>query len=42
MEKTSNLFKIIGDTKGIFHAMISTIKYKNCKDVIEQKRLKKR
>ena len=32
MGKTRDLFKKIGDTKGIFHAKIGTIKDKNGKD----------
>ena len=34
MEKTRDLFKKIGDTKGIFHAKIDTIKDKNSKRLI--------
>ena len=29
MGKTKDLFKKIGDTKGIFHAKMGTIKYRN-------------
>ena len=32
----------IGDTKGIFHAKIGTIKDKNCKDLTEAEEIKKR
>ena len=34
MEKTRDLFKKIGDTKGIFHAKTDTIKDKNSKRLI--------
>ena len=33
--------KKIGDTKGIFHAKIGTIKDKNCKDLTEAEEIKK-
>ena len=33
MGKTRDLFKKIGDTKGTFHAKMSTIKEKNGKDI---------
>ena len=42
MGKTRDLFKKIGDTKGIFHAKIGTIKDKNGKDLAEAERIKKR
>ena len=42
MGKTSDLFKIIGDIKGIFHAKMSTIKDRNVKDLIEAEEIKKR
>ena len=35
MEKTSDLFKKSGDTKGIFHAKIGTIKDRNGMDLTE-------
>ena len=34
---TSDLFKKIGDTKGIFHAKMGTIKDRNGKDLTEAK-----
>ena len=40
--KTRDLFKKIGDTKGIFHAKTSTIKDKNSKDLTEVEDIKKR
>ena len=42
MEKTSDLFKKIRDTKGTFHAKMSTIKDKNGMDLIEADDIKKR
>ena len=33
--KTRDLFKKVGDTKGIFHAEIGTIKDRNGMDLIE-------
>ena len=42
MGKTSNLFKNIEDTKGIFHAKTGTIKDKNGKDLTEAEEIKKR
>ena len=43
MGKTSDLFKTIGDSKGILHAKMSTIKVKkNVKDLIEAEEVKKR
>ena len=35
MGKTRDLFKKIRDNKGIFHAMMSSIKDRNCVDLIE-------
>ena len=35
MGKTRNPFKKIGDTKGIFHAKMGTIKDRNCMDLTE-------
>ena len=40
--KTSDLFKKIGDTKGIFHAKMCTIKDRNGKDLIKAEEIKKR
>ena len=42
MEKTRDLFKKIRDTKGIFHAKMSTIKDKNVMDLTEAEDIKKR
>ena len=42
MGKTRNLFKQIGDTKGIFHVNMGTIKNKNSKDLTEAEEIKKR
>ena len=42
MEKTRDLFKKIGDTKGIFHAKMATIKARNGKDLTEVEEIKKR
>ena len=41
MGKTTDLFKKIRDTKGTFHAKISTIKDKNGMDLIEAEDIKK-
>ena len=35
MRKTRDFFKKVRDTKGIFHAKMSTIKYRNCMDLTE-------
>ena len=40
MGKTRDLFKKIGDTKGIFHAKMNTIKNRNSKDLIEAEDIK--
>ena len=40
--KTRDLFKKIQDTKGIFHAKISTVKNRNGKNLTEQKILRRR
>ena len=40
--KTRDLFKKTGDTKGIFHAEIGTIKDRNGMDLIEAQGIKKR
>ena len=42
MGKTRDLFKKIGDTKGIFHGKMGAIKDKNGKDITEAKDIKKR
>ena len=42
MGKTRDLFKKIRDTKGIFHAKMSTIKDRNSKDLTEAEDIKKR
>ena len=42
MEKTTDLFKKIRDTKGIFHAKMGTIKNRNCKDLTKAEDIKKR
>ena len=42
MGKTSDLFKIIGDIKGIFHAKMGTIKDRNGRDLTEAEDIKKR
>ena len=42
MGKSRELFKIIRDTKGLFHAKMGTIKDRNYKDPIEAEEIKKR
>ena len=42
MEETRDLFKKIRDTKGTFHAKVSTIKDRNGTDVTEAEDIKKR
>ena len=42
MGMTRDLFKKIRDTKGTFHAKMSTIKDKNCMDLTEAEDIKKR
>ena len=42
MVKTSDLFKKIRDTKGNFHANMSTIMYRNGMDLTEAQDIKKR
>ena len=42
MEKTRDLFKKIRDTKGTFHAKMSTIKDRNGMDQTEAEDIKKR
>ena len=41
MGKTRELFKKIGDIKGIFHARMGTIKDRNGKDLTEAEEIKK-
>ena len=42
MRKTRDLFKKYRDTKGTFHAKMSSIKDRNCMDLIEAEDIKKR
>ena len=42
MEKTSDLFKKIRDTKGLFHAKMGTIKDRNGRDLTEAEDIQKR
>ena len=42
MGKTSDLFKKIRDTKGMFHAKMGLIKDRNCMDLTEAEDIKKR
>jgi len=42
MGKTRDLFKIIRDTKGTFHAKMGTIKDRNGMDLTEAEDIKKR
>ena len=42
MGKTSDLFKKIRNTKGIFHAKMGSIKNRNCMDLTEAEDIKKR
>ena len=42
MGKTRDLFKKIGDTKGTFHAKMSSIKDRNGMDLTEAEDIKKR
>ena len=42
MGKTRDLFKKIGDIKGIFHVRMGTIKNRNGKDLIEIEDIKNR
>ena len=42
MGKTRDLFKKIGDTKGIFHAKMGSITDKNGMDLTEAEQIKKR
>ena len=41
MGKTRNLFKKIGDTKGIFHSKMGSIKDRNGRDLTEAEDIKK-
>ena len=42
MGKTRDLFKKIGDTKGIFHAKMGSIKERNGMDLTQAEDIKKR
>ena len=42
MGKTRDLFKIIRDTKGIFHAKMGSVKDRNGMDLTEAEDIKKR
>ena len=42
MVKTRDLFKIIRDTKGTFHAKMGTIKHRNGMDLTEAEDIKKK
>ena len=42
MQKTTDLFKKIRDTKGIFHVKMATIKDRNGMDITETEDIKKR
>ena len=42
MGKTTDLFKKIGDTKGTFHAKMSTMKDRNGMDLTEAEDIKER
>ena len=42
MGNTTDLFKKVRDTKGIFHAKMGTIKDRNSKDLTEAEEIKKR
>ena len=42
MQKTSDLFKKIGDMKGAFHEKMGTIKERNGVDLTEAEDIKKR
>ena len=42
MGKTRDLFKIIRDTKGTFHAKMSSIKDRNSMDLTKSEDIKKR
>ena len=42
MGKTRDLFKKIGDIKGVFHVRMGTIKDRKVKDLTEAQQIKKR
>ena len=42
MRMTTNLFKKIGDIKGVFHVRMGTIKDRKVKDLTEVQQIKKR
>ena len=42
MGKTRDIFKIIGDINGLFHAWMGTIKDRKDKDLTEAEEIKKR
>ena len=42
MGKSRDLFKKIGDTRGIFHSKMGSIKDRNCMDLTEAEGIKKR
>ena len=42
MGKTRDLFKKIGDTMGIFHAKVGSIKDRNCMDLTEAEDIRNR
>ena len=42
MGKTRDRFRKVGDTKGLFHAKISTVKDRKGKDITEAKDTEKR
>ena len=42
MQKTGDLFKEIRDTKGTYHAKMSSIKDRNVKDLTEAEDIRKR
>ena len=42
MGKTRDLFKKIRDTKGTFHAKMSTIKDRSCMDLMEAEEIRKK
>ena len=42
MGKTRDLFKKIRDTKGTLYAKLGTIKNRNCMDLTEAKKIKKK
>ena len=42
MQMTRDLFKKVGDIKGIFHKRIDTVKTRNVKDLTEAEEIKKR